>query len=168
LKAIVTVDSRNAIGYKNNLLIKIPEQMEWFKELTYDKIILMGKNTFLSVYDQNPLDGRINIVLSSSLKNDENYDNLIICQNIDHFIHYMSRFVYVVGGESVYRQLLPYCDELYLTRIFHTFPEADSYFPPIDQYFEWGLVEKSENKIYNGYNYRLERYINRYIVNSII
>lgn len=152
------------IGYENKLLEKIPGDLKRFRELTYDCIVVMGKNTFLSLPNKQPLKDRINIVISSTL--DTQHENLIICRSLEDFIHYISRFVFVIGGESIYRQLLPYCQEAYVTKINNTY-EADRFFPNLDDLSNWELVYKDKEKRYKDFikdkdfTYSFNKYINK-------
>lgn len=159
MKAIVAVDLNWGIGNNNNLLEKIPEDLLRFKELTYDSVVVMGKNTFMSLYNQQPLKNRINIIISSTLK-DKKDDNIIICKSIENFIHYISRFVFVIGGESIYNQLLPYCEEAYVTKINNVY-KPDKFFPNLDNNPNWELVIRGENKKFNNINYRFDKYLNK-------
>jgi len=81
MKAIVAVDSNWGIGYKGNLLQRIPEDMRFFRQMTLNKVVVMGRKTFESLPGKEPLKDRVNIILSKS-ENIEK-DGIIICRSVD-------------------------------------------------------------------------------------
>ena len=131
LSLIAAIDRRRAIGYENKLLFWLPNDLKRFKALTTGHTILMGRKTFESL-PKGALPNRRNVVLSSStslsLPGAEVFHSLeealASCQADEH--------VYIIGGESLYRQALPLADELCLTEIDAEAPAADAWFPPID------------------------------------
>jgi dihydrofolate reductase len=82
MKAIVAVDQNWGIGYQGNLLQRIPEDLKFFKQLTIHKVVIMGRGTFDSLHGRTPLKDRVNIVLSSTLK-DEPGSGLIVCRSLE-------------------------------------------------------------------------------------
>ena len=122
MKAIVAVDLNWGIGYRGNLLQRIPEDMKFFKQMTLGKVVIMGRETFESLPGKEPLKDRINIVLSK----DECFTNekVTICRSLDELFYELKKYnsddVFVIGGESIYTQLLPYCSEVYVTKIDNT------------------------------------------------
>lgn len=162
MKAIVAVDLNWGIGYNGNLLQRIPEDMKFFKEKTINKIVIMGRETFESLPGKEPLKDRVNIVLSK----DESFNNekLTICRSLDDlFIEiqkYDSEDLCVIGGESVYSQLIPYCREAYVTKIENTY-KADKYFVNLDEMDAWEIEEVGEEKSYGDISFRFLRYINK-------
>ena len=131
LSLIAAIDRRRAIGYQNKLLFWLPNDLKRFKALTTGHTILMGRKTFESL-PKGALPNRRNVVLSSSaslsLPGAEVFHSLeealASCHADEH--------VYIIGGESLYRQALPLADELCLTEIDAEAPAADAWFPPID------------------------------------
>ena len=131
LSLIAAIDRRRAIGYQNKLLFWLPNDLKRFKALTTGHTILMGRKTFESL-PKGALPNRRNVVLSSStslsLPGAEVFHSLeealASCQADEH--------VYIIGGESLYRQALPLADELCLTEIDAEAPAADAWFPSID------------------------------------
>jgi len=165
MKAIVAVDLKWGIGYKGSLLQRIPEDMKFFKEMTFGKVVVMGRETFESFPGKEPLKDRINIVLSRS--KDFNNEKVIICRSIDELFHELKKYstddIFVIGGESVYKQLLPYCSEAYVTKIENTYT-ADRFFVNIDKEEDWKLVTESDLRTYKDVNFRFLKYANeRYI-----
>ncbi len=161
MKAIVAVDLNWAIGYKGNLLERIPEDQKFFKQTTIGKVVVMGRETFDSLPGKEPLKDRTNIVLSKN----ESFTNekVIICRSLtelfDELKQYPTDSVFVIGGESIYNQLLPYCSEALVTRIENIY-NADKYFVNLDKAQTWELSSMSEIKSYNTIKYRFLKYIN--------
>lgn len=142
MKLIVAVSESWGIGKDNKLLFSLKEDMKFFKRTTTGKIVVMGKNTFLSL-PRRPLKDRINIVLSSSVLADE----CIIASNTDDLFDILRQFdtneVFIIGGASMYKQMLPYCDTAYVTKV-HSDAEADAFFPNLDRAEGWECVEKRD------------------------
>jgi dihydrofolate reductase len=157
---IVAVDSNWGIGCRGNLLVSIPEDMRFFKEMTTGKTVIMGSATLKSLPGGKPLPNRRNIVLSR--KKTDFGSSVEVCSGIDELFALIKKpddNVFVIGGEEIYRLLLPYCKKAYITKIFKKF-DADKYFPNIDLMPEWTLTEESETKNYNNISYRFCTYLN--------
>lgn len=161
MKAIVAVDLNWGIGYRGNLLQHIPEDMKFFKNMTIGKIVVMGRETFESLPGKNPLKDRVNIVLSRSQT--FNSDGITVCSSLEELFAVLRKYntddVFIIGGQSIYRQLLPYCTEVYVTKILKIY-KADKYFVNLDIDQGWNLVYESEIKDYNGIKYRFTKYLN--------
>jgi len=161
MKAIVAVDQNWGIGYQSNLLERIPEDMKFFKQLTLGKIVIMGRETFLSLPGQEPLKDRINIVLCE----DKQFSNkeIIVCSSLNELFSEIKKYpadeVFVIGGEMVYAELLPYCTEAYVTKIAKTYA-ADKYFPNLANDDRWKLVLLGEPIIYNNIQFSFTTYAN--------
>lgn len=164
MKAIVAVDLNWGIGYQGKLLERIPEDMRFFKRTTTGKVVIMGRETFESLPGREPLKDRVNIVLSRN-KLFSN-DKVIICRSLAELFAELKKYptddVFVIGGESVYLQLLPYCSEAFVTRIENMY-NADKYFVNLDKDKTWEQSLKSEIKNYNNINYSFLKYINKSI-----
>lgn len=160
MKAIAAVDLNWGIGYKGKLLQRIPEDMKYFKQMTLGKVVVMGRETLESLPGTEPLSGRTNIVLTASRHFSD--DRFIVCRSLEQLFaeikKYNSDDVFVIGGESVYSQLLPYCTEAYITRINKAY-EADKYFPDLDKLEDWKCKSAGDINIYNGIEFRFCRYI---------
>ncbi|WP_100065622.1 dihydrofolate reductase [Miniphocaeibacter massiliensis] len=154
MKSIVAVDINWGIGKNNDLLISIPDDMKHFIKQTKNKVVVMGKNTLDSFPGGNPLKGRTNIVISS--KNEIDKD-VILVSSIEELLKELKKYnpddVLVVGGASVYKQLLNYCSECIVTEIDESF-EADTYYPNLDKLDNWEIAEESEEYEYNGIKYK--------------
>lgn len=162
MKAIVAVDLNWGIGYQGKLLERIPEDMKFFKSTTIGKVVIMGRETFESLPGKEPLKDRVNIVLSRNKH--FNNENIIICRSLTELFSELKKYpsgdVFVIGGESVYVQLLPYCSEALVTRIEKTY-NADKYFVNLDQDQTWEKASESGIKNYNEINFSFLRYINK-------
>jgi len=162
MKAIVAVDLNWGIGCEGKLLQYIPEDMKFFKEKTIGNVVVMGRETFESFPGKNPLKDRINIVLS---RNEFFKDHrLVICNSVEETLKKLKKYdndkIFIIGGADIYKQFLPYCNELYVTKVQNK-QKADRFFPNIDIMKEWQLVEESEEKEYNNIKYVFSKYINK-------
>ena len=159
MNLIVAVDKKWGIGYQNKLLISIPDDMKFFRETTSGNVIIMGKNTLLSFPNGCPLKNRENIVIT----HDENFkcDGATIVHSIEEALlavkEYKTENVYVIGGGSIYEQILPYVDTAYVTYIDYSY-QSDTHFPNLDENKEWKLVEESEEQTYFDVEYYFRKY----------
>ena len=150
MNIITAVDKNWAIGRDNELLVKLKEDMRFFKNMTYGKCVIMGRKTFESM-GSKPLPGRFNIILSSTPM--EEQKDMKVFSDIQSILDYVDIFfksidVFVIGGESIYRQFLPFCNLCYITKIDERF-EADTFFPEdMDNYInDWRLTFSSSEHI---------------------
>lgn len=154
MNLIVAADKNWAIGYKNQLLVSIPQDMKFFRTTTTGKVIVMGRKTLESFPNGQPLKNRVNIVLTS----DKNYQvkDAVVLHSIEEVLEELKKYdtedVYVIGGDSVYRQFLPYCRKAYVTKIDHAY-EADTYFPNLDAHADWEMTQTSEEQTYFDLEY---------------
>ena len=160
MKVIAAADRNWAIGKNNKLLVSIPADMRQFRQQTMGKVVLMGRKTLESFPNGLPLSGRTNIVLSS--KEDYKVKGAVVVHSIEEMLKaaagYEPEDVYCIGGDSLYRQLLPWCDEAIITRIDFEY-EADAWFPDLDAAPEWRLEEEGEEQTYFDIEYRFCRYV---------
>ncbi len=140
ISIIVAVDKNWLIGNGNSLPWHFEEDLQYFKEKTMGKFVLMGKKTYEFLPGKLP--GRKIIVLSR--EKDSFLEEVDVANSIDEALSLASGQVMVAGGRSVYEQFLKIADRIYLTRIDKEF-EGDVYFPKIDEK-EWELVEEKRGK----------------------
>lgn len=154
MNLIVAVDNNWGIGNKNQLLIRIPKDQKFFRDSTMNKIVVMGRNTFESFSNHLPLKERLNIILTSDITYKVSNAIVLNCLNdlYDKLKKYNTKDIYIIGGESIYKQLLDKCDTAYVTKINHTF-EADSFFPNLDNNLKWKMVNKSKKESYSNIEY---------------
>ena len=159
MKCIVAVDENWAIGYKNQLLVSIPADMRFFKEMTTGKVVVMGKNTLESFPGGKPLANRTNIVVA--LEKDYKVPGATVVNSIEEALEAVKKYdtedVYIIGGASIYKQFLQYCDVAHVTKIDYAYA-ADTYFPNLDKDDEWEITADSEEQTYYDLEYRFLKY----------
>ena len=159
MNLIVAVDKNWAIGKDQKLLVSIPQDMKFFRETTTGKVVVMGRKTLETFPGGQPLKKRTNIVLTR----DKNYQmkDAIIVHGIGELLEELKKYeeeeIYVIGGESIYRALLPYCKVAHVTKIDHAY-EADTYFPNLDEMDDWKITGVSEEQTYFDLEYEFVRY----------
>jgi len=157
MNAIVAVDKNWAIGHKGKLLVSIPNDMKMFREETTGKVVVLGRKTLATFPNGLPLKNRTNIVLTTD-KNFKAGDATIV-HSIDELLEEIKKYptedVYIIGGDSVYKQMLPYVDVCHVTKIEHAY-EADSYFPNLEKSDEWEVVKVSEEQTYFDIEYTFQ------------
>ena len=153
MKIIVAADKNWGIGKDNKLLVSIPADM------TTGKVCVMGRKTLESFPGGLPLKNRTNIVLTRN----ENYKvkDAIIVHSIEELMEELKKYpaedVYCIGGDTIYKQLLPYCDAAQVTKIDFAYI-ADSYFPNLDEDPQWHVAAESEEQTYFDLEYKFVRY----------
>lgn len=159
MNLIVNVDKNWAIGNGNKLLVSIPADMRFFKEQTTGNVIILGRKTLETFPAGKPLKDRVNVVISK--KKDLQIPNAIVVHSVEEALEavkdYPSEKVFVVGGASIYEQMLPYCDVAHVTRTDYAY-EADTYFPNLEENKEWELTGESEEQTYYDLEYMFCRY----------
>lgn len=159
MNLIANVDKNWAIGKDNKLLVRIPDDMKFFRQTTTGKVVVMGRKTLESFPGGQPLKNRTNIVLTS----DRQYQvkDAVVVHSMEELLAELSRYpsedIFVIGGESVYRQLLPLCDVAHITRTDFAY-DADAYFPNLDEMEEWEITADSEEQTYFDLEYYFYRY----------
>lgn len=160
MNVIAAVDANWAIGYKNELLVKIPNDQKWFHKITTGKVVVMGRKTMETFPNGMPLKNRTNIVLTGDRALRVKDAELVygIEELLEKLKQYNTEDVYVIGGESVYEELLPYCDTAYITKIDYTY-QADRYFPNLDNDADWHIESESEEQTYFDLEYYFVKYV---------
>lgn len=161
---IVAVDENWGIGKGNDLLFHIPEDMKFFRNTTTGKTVICGKNTLLSFPGSRPLPNRLHLVLTKSGVDPD--ENIISFSDLDSLLSYVDSHsdeeYFVIGGESVYRQLYKKCKKAFVTKIFDSSKEADVHFPNLDLDPDFVVVsegERQESK--NGIQFAFYVYENK-------
>lgn len=159
MNLIAAVDKNWAIGYKRQLLVRIPSDQKMFREETTGKVVVLGRKTLETFPNGLPLPNRTNIILSTN--KDYAVKNAIIVHSIEELLvelkNYKSEDVYIIGGESIYKEMLPYCDVAHITKIDHAY-EADAYFPNLDLDDEWKVTAESDEQTYFDLEYEFVKY----------
>lgn len=130
---IAAIGQNNELGKKGDLVFKLPGDLKFFKRVTMGHPVFMGLNTWRSLPGKLP--GREHYVLTPDAAEVAN-DDVNPVTDLDEFIatHKDSdEEIFVIGGGMVYKQMLPYCNKLYLTEVHASDPEADTFFPEFDK-----------------------------------
>lgn len=163
MNLIVNVSKNWAIGKENGLLFHISQDMKYFKEHTTGKTVVMGRKTLESLPKGNPLPNRKNIVLTR----DENFikDGVTVYHSIDELLKNIgiaeSFDTYVMGGESIYREFLPYCSMAFVTKVDENIEDADAFMVNLDDEPGWEIQEESETFEEKGYKFRFVTYVQK-------
>ena len=163
MNIIVAADKNWGIGYQNKLLVSIPSDMKFFREMTTGKVVVMGRKTLESFPNGLPLAMRTNIVLTR--KTDYQVKGALIFHSVEEVLEELKKYdsedIYVIGGESIFRQLLPYCTTVYLTHIDYEY-DADVKFPAdLCRSTEWEMTEEGEEQTYFSLCYTPEVYVRK-------
>ena len=159
MNLIAAVDQNWAIGNKNELLVRSPADQKFFRETTTGKVVVMGRKTLESFPNGLPLKNRTNIVLT----HDHTYKvpGAVVVHDMDELHEELKKYdsedIYVIGGETIYRQLLDECDVAHITKIDYAY-DADAYFPNLDERPEWKITADSEEQTYFDLEYYFYRY----------
>lgn len=159
MNMMVAVDENWAIGNRNKLLVRIPNDHKMFQRETTGKVVILGRKTLETFPGMQPLKNRINIILSG--KADYQVKGAVVVHSIEELLaeckKYKEEDIYVVGGESIYRQLLPYCDTAHVTKIDRAY-EADAFCPNLDKDKDWEITADSEEQVYFDITYHFLKY----------
>ena len=159
MNLIVAVDKNWGIGYQNKLLNSIPEDMKYCRETTTGKVVVMGRKTLESFPNGLPLKNRTNIVITG----DHTYKakDAIIVHSIEEAVKEASKYdendVFVIGGGSIYKAMLPYCNTAYVTYINQAY-SADTFIPNLDKEVDWVLADESDENTYFDIEYFFRTY----------
>lgn len=169
MNIIVAVDRNWAIGCKGDLLIRIPSDHKHFREETTGKVVVLGRKTLETFPQGMPLKNRTNIILTHNPE--YQIKDAIVVHSVQELLELLQGYdkddVYIVGGASVYRQLLPYCDTVHVTRIDHAY-EADAFFPNLDEDPDWEITADSDEQTYFDIAYQFLKYERRGGTKSLV
>lgn len=161
MKLIVAVDEKWGIGKNGDLLLSIPDDMQYYRATTRGKVVVMGYTTLLSLPNSKPAPARLNLVLADIP--DLRISGAVVCGSMEQLHQVIGCFepddVFDVGGGSMYRQLLPYCHAAHITKMRFD-GEADTYIPNLDELPEWSVESESEVKEHDGIRYSFVEYQN--------
>lgn len=157
---VVAVDKNWGIGNDGNLLFHISEDLKNFRRLTTGKTVILGRKTLQTFPNGAPLKNRRNVILSR----DESYtvDGAEVARSVDEAVELLKNEdtdnICVIGGESIYKQMLSLCDTAIVTKIDAEAEKSDKFFPNLDENEEWYLFEESEEKEENGIKFKFCTY----------
>ncbi|MCI7492048.1 MAG: dihydrofolate reductase [Lachnobacterium sp.] len=159
MNLIAAVDENWAIGKNNQLLVRIPADQKFFREMTTGRVVVMGRKTLESFPNGQPLKNRTNIVLTHN--KDYAVKDAVVVHSMDELHEELKKYdsddVFVIGGEKIYEQLLDECDVAHITKIDFAY-DADAYFPNLDQNPDWEITGDSEEQTYFDLEYYFYRY----------
>ena len=162
MNLIVNVDKNWAIGNNGGLLISIPEDLRFFRDETTGKVVIVGRNTVKTFPGGRPLKNRKNIIVSTN--KDLKVDDAVVVNSVEEALEavkdYKSEDVYVVGGASIYKQMLPYCDVAHVTKSNFAY-QADTYFPNLDEMDDWVIEAESDERTYYDIEYTFYKYVRK-------
>ncbi len=161
MNAIVAVDNHWAIGNKGSLLVRIPMDQKYFRQMTIGKVVVLGRKTLATFPNSLPLPGRTNIIMSRNQNLKVKGATVVhsLEELMEELKQYASEDVFVIGGDDIYKQLVPYCDTVYATRIDYRYA-ADAYFPNLDDLPSWTLTEEGEENTYFDLEFTFCKYEN--------
>ncbi|MBR1866355.1 MAG: dihydrofolate reductase [Lachnospiraceae bacterium] len=162
MQLFVAVDQNWAIGNGNKLLVRIPEDQKYFRQMTMGHVVVLGRKTLAEFPGGLPLKGRTNIILST----DENYTvkGAVVVHSKEELFQELTKYqsdeIFIIGGESVYNMLYEYCDTAHVTKINYSY-QADRHFPNLDREQNWVVTGDSEEQTYFDLEYYFYRYENK-------
>ena len=145
-KIVACVDKKFGLGYKNNLLFRIPADLKNFRRLTLNHTIIYGRRTLETFPNQQPLDGRRNIILSRTLKS---LSGAEVVGSIEELFNVLNAAEenFVIGGGQIFNEVIAYAAEILLT-VVDAKAQADTFFPNVD---DFTLTDK---KTFGGFEFR--------------
>lgn len=162
MNLLAAVDKNWAIGRKGGLLVRIPNDHKALRLETTGKVVVLGRKTLETFPQGMPLPDRTNIILSANPG--YRVKGADVVHSIEELLEELKKYkddeIYILGGESVYRAMLPYCDVAHVTKIDHIF-EADAYFPNLDMLPEWEITAESGEQTYFDLAYQFVKYERR-------
>lgn len=155
MNVIVAVDENWGIGRNGELLARISADLRRFKALTTGHAVILGRKTLQTFPGGKPLPGRENLIMSTKM--DAAPEGARVFRDLDSLLDYAPEDAFVIGGETVYRELLPYCEKVYVTKIHKTF-DSDAFFPDLDALSGWKVTEKEDPLEENGVRFSYVTY----------
>lgn len=159
MNIIVAVDKNWSIGNHGQLLVSIPEDKRMFRDETLGKVIVMGRKTLESLPGKQPLYGRTNIVLTRNP--DYKVKGALVCHSLSEIQKELGKYpeenCFIIGGQSIYEQFLPFCDTAHVTYIDYAY-SADTYFPDLDKDPSWEMTAESDEQTYFDLCYTFRMY----------
>ena len=159
MELIVAVDRNWAIGRGGDQLVYLPADLKRFKALTTGHAVILGRRTLATFPGGRPLPGRRNLVLSR----DPAFapQGAEVYRSLEALLAAAPEDAFVIGGEQVYRQLLPFCSTVYLTRLDKVWEGADAFFPDLDADPAWTLVDRQGPLRHQDISFCYDTYLRR-------
>ena len=156
MQAIVAVSQSWGIGKGGDLLFRLPSDLRRFKTMTTGHTVIMGRKTLDSLPGGKGLPHRRNLVLSR--QSDFAPDRAEVIHSVEDILKTAEDDAFVIGGQQVYEQLLPYCTRVHVTKVLSD-PEADAFFPDLDKLPGWKVASAGEMLTENGLSFQYVEYI---------
>ena len=158
ISSVVAVAENNAIGKNKGLLWHLPKDMEYFRNVTYGHHVLMGRKSYESIPEKyRPLKGRVNIIVTG--QKDFKAEGCRVVQSAEDGIQFAKdngeEELMILGGGEIYKHLLDKTDRIYLTKVYHTFLEADTFFPELVSE-DWKVVSSEKHSADEKHQYDFE------------
>ena len=159
MEAIVAVYEDWGIGCCGTQPIALSVDRKFFREMTRGAMVIVGRRTVADFPGQKPLPGRVNVVLT---RTQQEIPGFTVCTSPEEAVELAktAEKAMVIGGGSIYKQMLPYCDSALVTKVYCT-PNSDTYFPNLDEASDWVLTEVIRSGEENGIRYEMCRYTRR-------
>jgi dihydrofolate reductase len=138
----------------------IPGDLKYFKELTSGNTVVMGRKTWDSL-PKKPLPNRANLIITKNPIGrpiEKEYCFADLEAAIEIILNDVVTDVFIIGGEQIYKELLPYCDRVYVTKIFKDHDQVDTYFPNLDESDEWAPAMQSALHTHKDLTYQFWQY----------
>ncbi len=162
MNGIVAVNEKWGIGREDALLVHLPPDLKRFRQLTMGGTVIVGRRTLKTFPGGKPLKGRENLVLSR--EEGLEIPGAVVCRNVEEVCSAISskdpESVFVIGGESIYRSFLPFCQKVYVTQFCGGRP-ADRFFPCLDEDPCWEKTEVGQWQEFEGIPFRYVQYERR-------
>lgn len=153
MELIVAVYDDWGIGKDGTQPVALSADRKFFRETTRGAMVIVGRRTIQDFPGQKPLPGRVNVALT---RNQAEIPGFTVCNSPEQAAELAktAERAMVIGGGSIYRQMLPLCDTAYVTKV-HCTPESDTYFPDLDENPNWVLQEVLQSGEENGIGYEM-------------
>ena len=159
MNLIVAVYDDWGIGRDGTQPIALRTDRKFFRETTRGAMVIVGRRTIDDFPGKKPLPGRVNVALTRS---DLDIPGFTVCHSPEEAAEFAktAERAMVIGGGSIYRQMLPFCDQAYVTKV-HVIPESDTFFPNLDVNPDWKLAEILQSGVEDGIAYEMCLYVRK-------
>ena len=156
MELIVAVYDDWGIGREGTQPVALSADRKFFRQTTKGAMVIVGRRTIDDFPGRKPLTGRVNVALTRGTRE---IPGFTVCHSPAQVLELAKNHerAFVIGGGSVYREMLPYCEKAYVTRV-HVTPESDTFFPNLDRDSQWYLAETLQSGIENGSSYEMQLY----------
>ena len=153
MELIVAVYDDWGIGAGGTQPVALSADRKFFRETTKGACVIAGRKTLGDFPGGKPLPNRVNVVIS---RGEVNMEGVIVCHSPEEAAEATKQYprVMVIGGGSIYRQMLPFCDTAYITKV-HACPESDTFFPNLDEDPQWELAQELLSGEEDGIRYEM-------------